>query len=138
MVHSGFDGTAEELYFETACFALQRGYNVLIFEGPGQGGVIRVQGIPFRPDWETVVSPVIDYAVRQKEVDVERMALMGISFGGYLAPRAAAFEKRIKACIANGGVYDFHMAAGLKPSEEKALDSREGSEEMGSGSSVKE
>ena len=130
IVHSGFDGTAEELYFETACFAVKRGYNVLIFEGPGQGGVIRVQGIPFRPDWETVVSPVIDYAVRQKEVDIERIALMGISFGGYLAPRAAAFEKRIKACIANGGVYDFHMAAGLKPPEEKALDTPKGAEEI--------
>ena len=130
IVHSGFDGTAEELYFETACFAVKRGYNVLIFEGPGQGGVIRVQGIPFRPDWETVVSPVIDYAVRRKEVDAEKIALMGISFGGYLAPRAAAFEKRIKACIANGGVYDFHMAAGLKPPEEKALDTQEGAEEM--------
>jgi dipeptidyl aminopeptidase/acylaminoacyl peptidase len=130
IVHSGFDGTAEELYFETACFALARGYNVLIFEGPGQGGVIREQGIPFRPNWETVVSPVIDYAVRQKEVDPERIALMGISFGGYLAPRAAAFEKRIKACIANGGVYDFHMAAGLSPQTEAALDSQKGSEEM--------
>jgi len=130
IVHSGFDGTAEELYFETACFAVRRGYNVPIFEGPGQGGVIRVQGIPFRPDWETVVSPVIDYAVRRKEVDAEKIALMGISFGGYLAPRAAAFEKRIKACIANGGVYDFHMAAGLKPPEEKALDTGKGAEEI--------
>jgi pimeloyl-ACP methyl ester carboxylesterase len=130
IVHSGFDGTAEELYFETACFAVRRGYNVLIFEGPGQGGVIRVQGIPFRPDWETVASPVIDYAVRREEVDAEKIALMGISFGGYLAPRAAAFEKRIKACIANGGAYDFHMAAGLKSRDEKALDTRKGAEEI--------
>jgi hypothetical protein len=42
-----------------------------------------------------------------KEVDPKRIALTGISFGGYLAPRAAAFEKRIKACIANSGIYDF-------------------------------
>ncbi|MBU4231538.1 MAG: alpha/beta fold hydrolase [Proteobacteria bacterium] len=130
IVHSGFDGTAEEIYFETAYFAVKRGYNVLLFEGPGQGGVIRVQKLPFRPNWETVVTPVVDYAITRKEVDAKRIALMGISFGGYLAPRAAAFEKRIKACIANGGVYDFHMAARLTPEEEKYLDTQEGAEEI--------
>ncbi|MCG2770553.1 MAG: prolyl oligopeptidase family serine peptidase [Desulfobacterales bacterium] len=130
IVHSGFDGTAEEIYFETAYFAVKRGYNVLLFEGPGQGGVIRVQKLPFRPNWETVVTPVVDYAITRKEVDAKRIALMGISFGGYLAPRAAAFEKRIKACIANGGVYDFHMAARLTPEEEKYLETQEGAEEI--------
>lgn len=55
---------------------------------------------------------------------------MGISFGGYLAPRAVAFEKRIMACIANGGVYDFHMATHLSPQEEKALDTQKGAEEI--------
>ena len=130
LVHSGFDGTAEEIYFEVALFAVKRGYNVLIFEGPGQGGVIRVQRVPFRPNWETVVSPVVDFALARKEVDPKRIALMGISFGGYLAPRAVAFEKRIKACIVNGGVYDFHLAAHLKPEDEKYLDTKEGAEEI--------
>jgi len=86
IVHSGFDGTAEELYFEAAYFAVQRGYNVLLFEGPGQGGVIRVQKLPFRPNWETVVTPVVDYALTLKEVGANKIALMGISFGGYLSP----------------------------------------------------
>ena len=130
IVQTGFDGTKEELYFETAFFAVQRGYNVLLFEGPGQGGVIRVQKLPFRPNWETVVTPVVDYAIARKEVDAKRIALMGISFGGYLAPRAAAFERRIKACIANGGVYDFHLAARLRPEDEKALDTQKGAEEI--------
>jgi alpha-beta hydrolase superfamily lysophospholipase len=130
IVHSGFDGTAEELYFETAYFAVKRGYNVLLFEGPGQGGVIRVQKLPFRPDWEKVVKAAVDYALTRKEVDTKNIVLMGISFGGYLAPRAAAFEKRIKACIANGGVYDFHMAAHLTPEDEKALDTVQGAAEM--------
>lgn len=130
IVHSGFDGTAEELYFETAFFAIKRGYNVLLFEGPGQGRVIREQGIPFRHNWETVVTPVVDYAITRKEVDSKRIALMGISFGGYLAPRAVAFEKRIKACIVNGGVYDFHMTARLKPDDEKYLDTEEGAREI--------
>ncbi|MFH1951091.1 MAG: alpha/beta fold hydrolase [Pseudomonadota bacterium] len=130
IVHSGFDGTAEEIYFGAAHFAVKRGYNVLLFEGPGQGRVIREQGLPFRPDWETVVTPVVDYALTRKEVDPKKIALMGISFGGYLAPRAVAFEKRIKACIANGGVYDFHMTARLTPEEEKDLDTPKGAEEI--------
>ena len=55
---------------------------------------------------------------------------MCTSFGGYLAPRAAAFEKRIKACIANGGVYDFFMATRLSQEEEKYLDTQKGAEEI--------
>jgi dienelactone hydrolase len=130
IVQTGFDGTKEELYFETAYFAVKRGYNVLLFEGPGQGEVIRIHKLPFRPNWETVVTPVIDYAVTLKEVDSERIALMGISFGGYLAPRATAFEKRIKACIANGGVYDFHMSAHFTQDLENCLDTPEGAEKI--------
>jgi pimeloyl-ACP methyl ester carboxylesterase len=124
IVHTGFDGTGEELYAQAALPALKRGYNVLIFEGPGQGGVIRVQHIPFRHNWETVVAPVVDFALEQPEVDPRRLALMGISFGGYLAPRAVAFEHRLKACIANGGVWDFHrnFVRHAPPDFEKMLD----------------
>jgi len=130
IVQSGFDGTIEELYFSTALFAVKRGYNVLLFEGPGQGGAIRVQKLPFRPDWETVVTPVVDYALTRPEVDAKRIALMGISFGGYFAPRAVAFEKRIRACIANGGIYDVNLIARLSPEDEKALDAEQGAEEI--------
>jgi len=130
IVQTGFDGTKEELYFETAYFAVKRGYNVLLFEGPGQGEVIRIQKLPFRPNWETVITPVVDYAISRDEVDGERIALMGISFGGYLAPRAVAFEKRIKACVANGGVYDFHITAHLTQDLEKYLDTTKGAEQI--------
>jgi dienelactone hydrolase len=106
IVHTGFDGTAEELYFGVGVAAMKRGYNCLIFEGPGQGAVIRMQKIPYRYDWEKVVTPVIDYALTRRDVSKRAIALMGISMGGYLAPRAAAFEPRIKACIANGGIFD--------------------------------
>jgi pimeloyl-ACP methyl ester carboxylesterase len=130
IIHSGFDGTAEELYFEAGIFAVKRGYNVLLFEGPGQGGVIREQKLPFRYNWETVVTPVVDYALRLKVVDRKRIALLGISFGGYLAPRAVAFEKRIKACIANGGIYDFFEANRLPAEYTRLLDSDEGAAEF--------
>ncbi|NGX63329.1 MAG: 2,6-dihydropseudooxynicotine hydrolase [Candidatus Anoxychlamydiales bacterium] len=108
IVTTGFDGTAEELYFEVGYAALKRGYNCIIFDGPGQGQVISKQKIPFRYDWEKVVSPVIDYGEKQRYVDTNKIAIMGISYGGYFAPRAAAFDDRIKACIANGGILDFY------------------------------
>jgi pimeloyl-ACP methyl ester carboxylesterase len=113
IAHGGFDSTLEELYFSAAAPALERGYNCLTFEGPGQGGVIRKQKIPFRADWEKVVSPVIDYVISKKEeyrIDTDRIALMGISMGGYLAARAVAFEHRISAVILYNGVYDGYDA----------------------------
>lgn len=106
IVQTGFDGTIEELY-GNAIGAIARGMNCLAFEGPGQGQVIRKQGLTFRHDWEKVVTPVVDFALSLPGVDPKKVALMGLSFGGYLAPRAAAFEHRLAACIANGGVFDF-------------------------------
>jgi pimeloyl-ACP methyl ester carboxylesterase len=112
IAHGGFDSTLEELYITAAAPAIERGYNCLTFEGPGQGGVIRKQKIPFRYDWEKVVTPVIDFLIRNcaEQCDLERLAVMGISMGGYLAARAAAFEHRIAACILNDGVYDGYDA----------------------------
>jgi Alpha/beta hydrolase family len=107
IMHTGFDGSAEEMHVSGARAAIERGYNVLAFDGPGQYGPLHREGLVFRPDWEKVVTPVVDFALRQLGVDPKRIALMGISMGGYLAPRAAAFEKRLAALIANDGIYDF-------------------------------
>jgi dienelactone hydrolase len=105
IVQTGFDGCQEELH-PYAMEGIKRGYNVLTFEGPGQGEVIRVQHLPFRPDWEGVITPVVDYASGRPDVDHDRIALWGISLGGYLAPRGAAYEPRISALIADAGTYD--------------------------------
>lgn len=112
---TGLDGGQEELYFLGVAAALQRGYNCLTFEGPGQGTVVRKQKLPFRADWEKVVSSVIDFALSKRqgeelEVDPQKIALIGYSMGGYLAPRAAAFEDRIAACIADDGVISIYDA----------------------------
>jgi pimeloyl-ACP methyl ester carboxylesterase len=106
--HGGFDSIVEELYFAGAAAALRRGYNCLTFDGPGQGRVIREQQIPFRHDWETVVTPVLDYASSRPDVDADRVVLMGLSLGGYFAARAAAFEPRLAALILFNGVYDVY------------------------------
>lgn len=95
------------IYFGGAAAALQRGYTCLTFEGPGQGATIRLQRIPFRHDWENVITPVVDDLHTRPEVDKQRIALMGISLGGLWALRAAAYEHRLAACIANDGLFTF-------------------------------
>ena len=118
--HGGFDSTLEEDYLGLAAGALRRGYHVLAFDGPGQGSTVREQGLHFRPDWEAVITPVIDYALTLPQVDPDRIALIGTSLGGYLAARAVAFEHRIAACVLHDGVYAFGQAfeqAGDLPAE---------------------
>jgi alpha-beta hydrolase superfamily lysophospholipase len=102
----GYDSTAEELYFAIGAAAQRRGYHCLIYDGPGQGGVLVQQQLYMRPDWEHVVTPGVDYALTRPEVDPRRLVLFGGSFGGYLAPRAATAEHRLAACIANAAQYD--------------------------------
>jgi len=104
ILQTGLDGTAEDLYFIMAAQAVKHGYNCLIFEGPGQGELIRIHKRPFRADWEKVVTPVVDFALKRPEVDPEKTALLGYSMGGYLVPRALAFEHRIKYGVVDGGV----------------------------------
>jgi 2,6-dihydroxypseudooxynicotine hydrolase len=101
----GLDSTKEELDTFEWTF-LQRGMAVLAFDGPGQGEA--EYDLPIRYDYEGVVGPVIDWVRKElKDVDGERIGLWGISLGGYYAPRAIAFEKRIKAAIAVCGPYDW-------------------------------
>ena len=108
--NSGFDSTLEESYFAIAAAALLRGYNVLAFDGPGQGAALRRQALVFRPDWEAVVTPVLDFALTRPEIAADAIALFGYSLGGYLVARAAAFEHRVAALVLDDGIYDFHSA----------------------------
>jgi pimeloyl-ACP methyl ester carboxylesterase len=102
---NGYDSTINEMYLDFAA-GLSRGYNLVLFDGPGQGRPLIEQGLAMRPDWENVVRPVVDYALERPEVDPGKIALMGWSFGGYLAPRAASGEHRLSACIADPGLWD--------------------------------
>jgi pimeloyl-ACP methyl ester carboxylesterase len=107
----GFDSSGEEVFHWIGHAAAERGWHCLIFEGPGQRGALHLNPeLILRPDYEIPVSAVVDYALARPEIDHERLALIGYSLGGYLAPRATAFEPRIKACIANSLVVDLDEA----------------------------
>ncbi len=107
---NGYDSDVHEMYFSHAPAAVARGYNWLGFDGPGQGRTLVRDNIPMRPNWETVVTPVIDEVSRRPEVDPDRIVLVGWSFGGFLAPRAASFEHRLAALVADPGQWDMGKA----------------------------
>jgi cephalosporin-C deacetylase-like acetyl esterase len=80
---------------------------VLVVADPGQLGALhRNPGLVMRPDYEVPISATVDYLVTRPDVDTERLAIVGYSVGGYLAPLAAAFEPRLKACVSNGFMHD--------------------------------
>jgi pimeloyl-ACP methyl ester carboxylesterase len=72
--------------------------------------VIREHGLVFRPDWEAVLTPVLDYCESKAEIDSHAIALFGYSMGAYLVARAAAFDHRPAALILDDGIFDFHQA----------------------------
>jgi alpha-beta hydrolase superfamily lysophospholipase len=109
---NGYDATITDMYFASAVAASRRGYHCLLFDGPGQGEMLYEHGVRLRPDWENVITPVVDFALEQNIVDPARIALSGWSLGGYLAPRAAAKEHRIAALIADPGTLS--MAGGFR------------------------
>lgn len=100
---NGYDATVTDILFASALAAGRRGYHVLLFDGPGQGAMLYDENVPLRPDWEAVVAPVVDFALTLPQVDPQKIVLSGWSLGGYLAPRAAAGEHRLAACIADPG-----------------------------------
>jgi pimeloyl-ACP methyl ester carboxylesterase len=107
----GYDGTAEELYFFNGAAALARGYNVLAFDGPGQGSALLRHGLLLRPDFDKAVTPVVDYTLTRPDVDPEKIALIGLSLGFFLASRAASAEHRLAACVVDCGSYDMFANA---------------------------
>ncbi len=100
----GLDSVKEELHYYGDDF-LRRGMAVLAIDGPGQGEM--ESRYPLRFDYEVPIRCAIDYLEQRPDVDATRVGLMGVSLGGYFAPRAAAFEPRVKAAIANAGAYNF-------------------------------
>ena len=100
----GLDSAKEEMEAYELPF-LARGIATLMVDGPGQGEAEYV--FPIRGDYEVPVTAVVDWFCLRSDIDPGRIGLWGVSLGGYYGPRAAAFEKRIRACISLGGPYDW-------------------------------
>lgn len=101
---NGSDGQNVDMWTYGVPAALQRGWNALVYDGPGQGQLLFVDQTVFTPRWETVVTPLVDWLSARPDVDTGKIALTGLSMAGDLAPRAAAFETRIAALVAMPGV----------------------------------
>ena len=109
IIGGGFESNMEETYHAFGVAALERGYNILIYEGPGHRALVN-QGKGFIPEWEQAVSPIVDYILANKAnelsfIDINKLGLIGMSMGGYLAARAAAFEPRLAAVMCIDGVW---------------------------------
>ncbi|AHM60553.1 alpha/beta hydrolase fold protein [Flammeovirgaceae bacterium 311] len=96
----GFDAFIEEFYCIWNYFTYQ-GYDVIAFEGPGQGASRRTYGQTFDHDYEKPAKAILDH------FELSEATALGVSMGGYWIMRAAAFEKRIKRVIAMPPLYDW-------------------------------
>lgn len=109
IIVSGFDGTLEEEFLMRGMAAIERGYNVIHFAGPGQMDVFRKYSDSFfEPDFEHVLRCIINHFEFRHEINMHHLSLMGISLGGYFATRAACHEPRIKSLIANSPILDLY------------------------------
>jgi dipeptidyl aminopeptidase/acylaminoacyl peptidase len=105
--YNGFDVTKEILYGIIGEEFADRGIACMVVDTPGTGEPLRLRDVASRPDYEVPTSAIVDYLETRDDLDPTRIGLLGISLGGYYAPRGAAYEHRIKACAAWGGVYDY-------------------------------
>jgi pimeloyl-ACP methyl ester carboxylesterase len=93
LLHGGYDSYMEE-FLQMMLYLRENGFAVYLFEGPGQGGVLRKQGLPFTREWEKPVKAILDF------YKLRDITIIGLSLGAILAPRAAAFESRIQRVVA--------------------------------------
>ena len=100
----GLDSTKEEFFYWENVF-LTRGLATLSMDGPGQGEA--GFNLAIRHDYEVAVTAMLDALGARDDVDLERVGAAGVSLGGYYAPRAAAFERRIRAVAGISGPYNF-------------------------------
>ena len=110
-MNGGYDSVKEECYFFSGAVALRRGFQVLLFDGPGQEIPLLEDKLTTLHDWENVITPIIEYLSTRPDVDTSKIAAMGISLGGYQIPRAATREKRLIAIICDPAQIDIGVRA---------------------------
>jgi 2,6-dihydroxypseudooxynicotine hydrolase len=109
----GLDAAKEDAYqFTSLCTA--RGLATLAFDGPGQGEAF-YRGILMGDHFTVAISDALDYLETRQEIDQQRLGVIGRSTGGFLAPKAAAIDKRIKACAVWGAMYDLALFDDMPP-----------------------
>ena len=113
VLHGGYDSLVQE-FLDFLLYFGEKGYETYFFEGPGQGEVLMRCGIKMTPEWEKCTSAVLDH------FHLDDVTLIGVSLGGYLAPRAAVFEERIRRVVMFDLIYDFYGAVTAKMGEKKA------------------
>jgi pimeloyl-ACP methyl ester carboxylesterase len=105
---NGLDSTKEHMYSSNHWEELAaRGISCLMLDQPGTGEALRLQGLTARIDTEAWVGAAVDWLETRPDVDASRIGIVGWSLGGYYAPRAAAFEKRLALCVAWGANHDW-------------------------------
>jgi pimeloyl-ACP methyl ester carboxylesterase len=102
MLIPGLDSTKEEFFFLEQSF-LDRGLATVSVDGPGQGET--GLALPIRHDYETALAPLLDLLEGRDDIDTERLGVVGVSLGGYYAPRVAAYESRVRAVVGLSGPY---------------------------------
>ncbi|GGN94120.1 hypothetical protein GCM10011579_093310 [Streptomyces albiflavescens] len=101
---NGLDSAKEVELYAFAREFMARGMAAVVFDGPGQG--VHIGRTPMAVDFERVVATVMEEVVRRPEVDEDRIGIFGVSFGGYLAARAAATVPGFRACVNLSGGFD--------------------------------
>ena len=114
IVIGGGDTYVEDLYLIIGPAAVKRGYNLLIVDLPGQGG-LPFDGLYMRADSENQIPAIVDYALSRPEVDAAGLAAYGISYGGYFLPRALSAERRIRAAAICTVLSDFQSWLAQSP-----------------------
>jgi len=105
---SGFDVSKEYLLlFGIGPELSARGISVLFIDHPGVGEALRLRGLHAFPETERATTPCVDYLQTRRDIDSDRIGVIGVSLGGYYAARSAAFEKRLAACICWGAQWDY-------------------------------
>jgi len=105
--YGGLDLSKEMMYAIVGHTLARRGITCLVIDTPGVGEPLRLRGVASRPDYEVPTAAIIDHIETRSDLDASRVAVMGISLGGYYAARAAAFEPRVSACVAWSGIWDW-------------------------------
>lgn len=110
LVLTGGGASMSSVFASGAGAALSRGWNAVVYEGPGQGTVLADQGVPTRHDWEVVLAPILDELVRRGDVDDSEVFAYGIGEGAYSVARTLAFEHRFAGAVLDPGVMDISTA----------------------------